>query len=337
MRTEATTWRWPEPGSISYCYSCNVSNGPSVSVAVPLYNEEDVVETLVARLGAVLDALPGTGHEMVLVDDGSFDRTADILRRLAADDARMVVIELSRNFGHQAAMSAALARTQGDVVVMMDGDLQDHPEVIPRFLAQHANGYDVVYARRVARKEGWLKRLSYYLFYRLIRMLSDLTLPVDSGDFCLVTRRVAKQMSRLPERNRYLRGLRTWVGFRQTAIEVERGERGAGSSKYSLPKLLRLALDGIFSFSIVPLRAATALGLLAITMSSLFAAYAVYVRLFLGRSPEGFTALLVAIVFLFGVQFLMFGILGEYVGRIYEETKGRPQYVVKAVTESRTS
>lgn len=287
------------------------------------------------RLGAVLDALPGEGHEIVLVDDGSSDRTVEILKGLAADDPRLVIVELSRNFGHQPAMSAALAQTTGDVVVLMDGDLQDAPEAIPRFLEEHAKGYDVVYARRVRRKEGPLKRLCYYLFYRLIRMLSHLSLPVDSGDFCLVSRRVADHMSRLPERNRYLRGLRTWVGFRQTAVEVERGEREVGQSKYSLTKLLRLAFDGIFSFSVLPLRAATAVGLLAIAASSLFAAYAVYVRIFLGRAPEGFTALLVAIVFLFGIQFLMFGILGEYIGRIYEETKGRPQYLVKTVTDSR--
>ena len=313
-----------------------MSEEPRVSVAVPLFNEEDVVEELVLRLLTVFDALPGGDHEIVAVDDGSRDRTAEILRSLAADDPRLVVIELSRNFGHQAAMSAALAHSTGDVVVMMDGDLQDEPDAIPRFLAEHAKGYDVVYARRVGRKEGWLKRTAYYLFYRLIGALSELPLPLDSGDFCLVTRRVADQMVHLPERNRYLRGLRTWVGFRQTSIDVERAERQAGVSKYSLGKLVRLAFDGIFSFSVVPLRLATATGLVAILVSSLFAAYAVFVRVFLGRSPEGFTALLVAIVFLFGVQFLMFGILGEYVGRIYEETKARPQYVVKAMTGSRS-
>lgn len=317
------------------CYSWIVPYGPRVSVAVPLLNEEGVVETLVRRLRAVLDALPGMDHEIVVVDDGSSDRTAEILKGLAAEDQGLVVIELSRNFGHQAAMSAALANTKGDVVVMMDGDLQDLPEAIPIFLAEHAKGYDVVYARRVGRKEGWPRRLAYYLFYRLIRMLSHLSLPVDSGDFCLVTRRVANHMSQLPERHRYLRGLRSWVGFRQTSVDVERGEREVGSSKYSLTKLLRLAFDGIFSFSVLPLRAATVIGLLAIAASSLFAAYAVFERLFLGRSPQGFTALLVAIVFLFGVQFLMFGILGEYVGRIYEETKGRPHYLVKAKTDSR--
>lgn len=305
---------------------------PSVSVAIPVFNEEAVVGELLRRVGTVLDELPGGPHEIVIVDDGSSDRTAGTLRRLAADEERLVVIELSRNFGHQAAMSAALAHTAGDVVVMMDGDLQDAPEAIPRFLDEYARGHDVVYARRVGRKEGWPRRLAYFAFYRLIRLLSRLSLPLDSGDFCLVSRRVARHMSRMPERHRYLRGLRSWVGFRQTAVDVERQARVAGTSRYTLSKLLRLAFDGIFSFSVLPLRAATLVGFLAMSASGLFALYAVYERLFLGRSPQGFTALLVAIVFLFGVQFLMFGILGEYVGRIYEETKARPHFVVKRRT-----
>ncbi|MEM7354920.1 MAG: glycosyltransferase family 2 protein [Acidobacteriota bacterium] len=314
----------------------SVSAQPSVSVAIPVFNEEAVVGDLLRRLGAVLDTLPaprsGASHEIVIVDDGSSDRTAEALRRLSAGDHRLVVIELSRNFGHQAAMSAALDNTTGDVVVMMDGDLQDAPEAIPRFLEEHAKGFEVVYARRVGRKEGWPRRLAYFLFYRLIRSLSRFPLPLDSGDFCLVSRQVATQMSQMPERHRYLRGLRSWVGFRQTAIDVEREARVAGTTKYTLSKLLRLAFDGIFSFSTLPLRVATFIGFLAMLASGLFASYAIYARLFLDRSPAGFTALLVAIVFLFGVQFLMFGILGEYVGRIYDETKARPRYIVRQIT-----
>jgi dolichol-phosphate mannosyltransferase len=305
---------------------------PNVSVAIPVFNEEAVVGDLLRRLGAVLDELPGDSHEIVIVDDGSSDRTAQALRQLSASEHRLVVIELSRNFGHQAAMSAALDNTSGDVVVMMDGDLQDAPEAIPRFLEEFAKGYDVVYARRVGRKEGWPRRLAYSLFYRLIRSLSRLPLPLDSGDFCLVSRQVATQMSRMPERHRYLRGLRSWVGFHQTAVDIEREARSAGTTKYTLSKLLRLAFDGIFSFSTLPLRAATLVGFLGMLASSLFALYAIYARLFLNRSPEGFTALLVAIVFLFGVQFLMFGILGEYIGRIYDETKARPRYIVRQIT-----
>lgn len=311
---------------------------PSVSVAIPVFNEEAVVDDLLRRLGSVLDGLPGGPHEIVIVDDGSSDQTALNLRRLAAEEPRLVVIELSRNFGHQAAMSAALANTNGDVVVMMDGDLQDAPEAIPGFLEQYGKGYDVVYARRVGRKEGWPRRLSYFMFYRLIRLLSRLSLPLDSGDFCLVSRRVATRMSQMPERHRYLRGLRSWVGFRQTSVDVERHARSTGTTKYTLSKLLRLAFDGIFSFSVLPLRAATLFGFLAMSASGLFAVYAIYARFFLERSAlafTGFTALLVAIVFLFGVQFLMFGILGEYIGRIYEETKARPHYIVKKTTGPR--
>ena len=308
---------------------------PSVSVAIPVFNEEAVVDELLRRLGSILDTLPGGPHEIVVVDDGSSDRTAEILRRRAVDEPRLVVVELSRNFGHQIAMSAALANTSGDAVVMMDGDLQDAPEAIPRFLEEHAQGFDVVYARRVGRKEGWQRRLAYFLFYRLIRLLSRLSLPLDSGDFCLISRRVADHMSRLPERHRYLRGLRGWVGFRQTSVDVERQARAAGTPKYTLSKLLRLAFDGIFSFSVLPLRAATLIGFLAMSASGLFVIYAIYARFFLDSSAlafTGFTALLVAVVFLFGVQFLMLGILGEYVGRIYEETKDRPHYIVKRKT-----
>ncbi len=314
-----------------------MAKNPSVSVAIPVFNEEAVVGELLRRVGAVLDDLPGGPHEIVIVDDGSSDQTAGLLERLAASEPRLVVLELSRNFGHQAAMSAALDNAGGDVVVLMDGDLQDAPEAIPRFLEEHARGYDVVYAKRVGRKEGWPRRLAYFAFYRLIRMLSRLDLPLDSGDFCLVSRQVADQMSRLPERHRYLRGLRSWVGFRQTAVDVERQARGAGTTKYTLSKLLHLAFDGIFSFSVLPLRAATLVGCLATSASGLFAVYAVFERLVLGIAHDGFTALLVAVVFLFGVQFLMFGILGEYVGRIYEETKSRPHYIVKKKTGTQAS
>ena len=235
---------------------------------------------------------------------------------------------LSRNFGHQAALSAALDHASGDVVVVMDGDLQDAPEAIPRFLEVHRQGFDVVYARRTSRKEGWVLRACYYLFYRMIAALSDLRLPLDAGDFSLLSRRVVDRLKGIPEHHRYLRGLRSWIGFRQTGIPVERSERAAGRSGYTLGKLLRLAFDGIFAFSMAPLRAAALLGLVAIFAAALFSAYAVYVKFVLGRAPQGFTALILVITFFAGAQLLFLGIIGEYLGRVYEETKGRPQYIV---------
>ena len=216
----------------------------------------------------------------------------------------------------------------------MDGDLQDPPEALPLFLERFREGYDVVFARRRARREAWWLRLAYYLFYRLIDRMSDLPLPVDSGDFALLSRQVVKALKSSPERHRYLRGLRTWVGFRQCALDVERPARPAGSTKYSPGKLFRLAFDGIFAFSVIPLRAATLLGALALTSCSVYVLYALIAKLFYSISPQGFTALIVAVVFLSGVQLVFLGIIGEYIGRIYQEVKRRPQYLVRRLTRS---
>jgi polyisoprenyl-phosphate glycosyltransferase len=304
---------------------------PRVSLAIPLYNEELVVPELLRRVDAVLDSIPGGPHEIVFVDDGSTDRTLAALHAAAARDPRLVVVSLSRNFGHQAALTAALDHVTGDVTVVMDGDLQDAPEAITAFLERYAQGYDVVYARRVKRKEAWYLRLSYFLFYRLALKLSDLRLPVDAGDFGLMSRRVIDQLRRTPERHRYLRGLRTWVGFQQIGVTVERAERHAGDSKYGPLSLLRLASDGIFAFSIVPLRAAAGVGLAAIAAVCVYSAYAIYARVVMHESPAGFTATIVVVTFLAGINLLFLGVIGEYVGRVYEEVKGRPVYVVGSV------
>jgi hypothetical protein len=218
----------------------------------------------------------------------------------------------------------------------MDGDLQDEPKVIPEFLAEYEKGYDVVYAVRQDRKEHWLLRTCYDSFYRLISVLADIELPQGAGDFALVSRRVVEQMKRTGERHRYLRGLRTWVGFRQRGLPVERAARLTGKSKYSLRKLLQLAFDGIFSFSVVPLRAAFLLGCLTIAGSLAFSAYAVFAKVVLGQQTVGFTTLILAITFLAGVQLLFLGVIGEYIGRIYQECKHRPHYVVDRVIHSGT-
>jgi glycosyltransferase involved in cell wall biosynthesis len=308
-----------------------------LSVAIPVHNEESVLPELLRRLRTVLDALPSGPHEMLFVDDGSRDRTFPMLEEAARQDPRIVALSLSRNFGHQPAITAALDHVSGDAVVVMDGDLQDIPEVISQFVEKFHEGYDVVYAKRVRRKEPWPLRFCYFLFYRLMASLSDIRLPLDSGDFGLMSRRVIDQLRRMPEHHRYLRGMRTWVGFRQVGVEVERAERHSGRSKYSLVRLLKLAFDGIFAFSIVPIRAAAILGAGVIAFSALYILYALYAKLVLHESPQGFTALIVAMTFLSGMVLLFLGIIGEYVGRIYEETKGRPQYIVGRSTIDKKS
>lgn len=307
-----------------------MSKPPRVSLAIPVFNEEAVIPELIRRTSAVIDALPGGPHEIVLVDDGSSDRTLELLEQAAEKDARIVVVSFSRNFGHQMAFAASLDQVSGDVAILLDGDLQDPPEATPTLLDWHQQGYDVVYVRRVGRKESWWLRACYYLFYRLMASLSSVQLPLDAGDFGLMSRRVIDELRRMPEQHRYLRGLRTWVGFRQIGIPIERSARHAGRTKYSPLKLLKLASDGIFAFSIVPLRAAAVLGATAIGASFLFALYALYAK-FRMHSPQGFTALIFVIMFFSGINLLFLGIIGEYVGRSYEETKGRPHYVIRKV------
>jgi glycosyltransferase involved in cell wall biosynthesis len=302
-----------------------------LSVAIPLHNEETVLPELLRRTLGALDQIAGGPHEIVIVDDGSTDRTFALLEEAARQDSRVRAISLSRNFGHQAALTAALDHVAGDAAVVMDGDLQDIPEVIPQFVERYHQGFDVVYAQRLRRKEPWPLRLSYFVFYRIMATLSDVQLPLDSGDFGLMSRRVIDQVRRMPEHHRYLRGMRSWVGFQQTGLTVEREKRHSGKSKYNLWRLLRLATDGIFAFSIVPIRAAAILGAAAVGVSMVYLFYALYYRFILNRSPQGFTALIAAITFLSGILLFFLGVIGEYVGRIYEETKGRPIYVVERV------
>ena len=307
---------------------------PRISIAIPVYNEESVLPELIRRVTSVMDTAAGGPHEIIFVDDGSSDRTLAMLERAAERDPRIVVVALSRNFGHQSALTAALDYVSGDVAILMDGDLQDPPEALPTLLEWYERGYDVVFVRRTDRKEAWWLRACYHLFYRAIAVLSSLQLPLDAGDFGLISRAVINEMRRMPEHHRYLRGLRTWVGFRQIGIAIPRAARHAGQSKYSTFKLLKLAFDGIFAFSIVPLRAASLVGAIAVGLSGVFSLYSLYVKFWL-HSPQGFTALILAMTFLSGVNLFFLGIIGEYVGRIYEEAKARPQYVIRKLTRKR--
>jgi glycosyltransferase involved in cell wall biosynthesis len=299
-----------------------------ISVAVPVYNEEAVLPELLRRLRGVLDTLPGGPHEMVFADDGSRDATAALLRAEAGSDARVRVVELSRNFGHQIALTAALDHCRGDAIVMMDGDLQDAPELIPEFVRRWLAGADVIYAVRSRRAEGWLLRTCYHLFYRLIEQAADLKLPRDSGDFCLVSAEAAAAMRGARERNRYVRGLRTWVGFRQEAFPVERQARQAGASKYGWRRLFGLAFDGIFSFSTAPIRLAVWMGAATVVLTALLGLFWI-IGWSAGAAPQGFTALAISIAFFGGVQLVFLGLIGEYVGRIYDEVKQRPLYIIR--------
>lgn len=308
-----------------------MTTGLRLSLAIPVHNEESVLPELLRRAGAVLEQVPGGPHEMIFVDDGSTDRSLAVLEEAVEQDPRLVVFSFSRNFGHQAAISAAVDHVTGDAVIIMDGDLQDTPESIPIFLEKYFQGYDVVFAKRVNRKEPWWLRACYFLFYRLIHALSDIRLPLDSGDFGLMSRRVVDQIRQMPEHQRYMRGLRTWVGFKQIGVPLERAERHSGRTKYTPARLLKLASDGIFAFSIVPLRAATLLGVCGISFALLYAIYSLFAKYFLGRSPQGFTATTILITLLSGFILLFLGVIGEYVGRIYEEVKARPNYIVSRV------
>lgn len=303
-----------------------------LSIAIPVYNEEEVIPELLRRIRATLDAIPYGPHEVVFVDDGSSDASVELLEEAARNDSRFIVIVLSRNFGHQGALSAALDYVSGDAIVFMDADLQDRPEAIASFLEKYQQGYDVVYAKRLSRKESFWLRASYKIFYRVLGSLSETQIPMDAGDFGLVSRRVANELRRLREHHRYLRGLRSWVGFRHIGIEVERDSRFAGKAKYDLGRLFRLAFDGIFAFSTFPIRAAGLLGMSALAASAFYALYAMYAKFALHRSPQGFTAIIILMTFLSGVHLIFLSVIGEYVGRVYQEVKRRPVYIVEHIT-----
>jgi dolichol-phosphate mannosyltransferase len=280
-----------------------------------------------------MDGLEGAS-EAVLVDDGSKDSSLEIMRDLRQRDPRVRYVSLARNFGHQIAVTAGLAFAQGDAVIVLDADLQDPPELIPTMIEKWRAGYQVVYAQHIARqREGVTKKLFAYLFYRFLRLLTNEDIPADTGDFCLMDRKVVDVLNSLPERGRYLRGLRAWIGFRQTAVPFEREARFAGKVKYTFRKSFSLAVTGIVSFSRVPLRVATYLGLLVAGFALVMVVLVVYWRLFHPAAPLiGYTIITAAIFFLAAVQLFCLGILGEYIGRVYEEVKGRPLYTLKEVS-----
>jgi len=284
---------------------------------------------LVERINALMDSSP-LAIEVVLIDDGSKDDTAMRIRQLALTDDRYHGVLLSRNHGHQLALTAGIASAKGtEALFVIDGDLQDPPELLPEFYKLLKEGNDVVYAVRKKRKEGWIKKTGYYLFYRLLRSISYVEIPLDSGDFALISRRVVDILNKMPEESRYLRGMRSWVGFKQTGFEYERDARAAGESKYSFKQLFGLAYNGIFNFSEFPIKFMSRTGVTAILISLIYFIIVVIKKLFFVQVVEGFTALLFVIILFSGVQLLALGIIGEYVLRIFFQSKGRPLYIIK--------
>ncbi len=305
---------------------------PKYSLVIPVFNEEANIPELYRRLHKVMETLEGTG-EMILVNDGSRDRTLQLLRELHAQDPRICYLSFARNFGHQTAVTAGLNYSRGECVIILDADLQDPPELIPELIQRWQEGYAVVYAQRTQRhKENWFKRFTAYAFYRILRQLADVDIPTDTGDFCLLDRQVVEVLNQMPERDRYLRGLRSWVGFPQTAVPYERDPRFAGEVQYTFGKSLSLAINGLVSFSKVPLRLSTYVGLAAAIISIFMATLVLYWRIYTPASPlTGFATIMIAVFFLGAVQLVSIGILGEYIGRIYEQVKGRPLYILAEV------
>lgn len=302
---------------------------PEVSIVIPLYNEEDVFSELIGRLTKLIDSFHKK-IEVILVDDGSSDSTAELMRTLALQDERFQSVILSRNFGHQIALSAGLQQISAtDAVFIIDADLQDPPELLQQFYQLYEEGYDVVYAIRKNRKEGILKKLAYATFYRIMDKISYVRIPLDTGDFSLISARMAKLLNEMPEESRYLRGMRSWLGFRQIGVEYDRAERMSGESKYSLKKLFQLAFNGIFNFSEFPIKLITNLGLLTILSSIGYLIYVVAKKLIYGNVPEGFTGLLFVLVLFGGIQMLSLGLIGEYVLRIFFQVKQRPLFVIR--------
>lgn len=308
----------------------DTSDTPLLSIVIPCFNEEDVITSTVNRLRAFCATVKDVRVELIFVDDGSQDDTRARLKSFGTEDPRIRIIGFARNFGHQVAVTAGIDAARGDAVVLIDADLQDPPEVIHGMLTLWREGYDVVYGTRTDRPgESLFKRVTARLFYRVLSRLSDVPIPLDTGDFRLMDRRVADTLRAMPERDRFIRGMVSWVGFRQTALPYQRAERLAGESKYPLRRMLRFATDGILSFSTKPLQISIALGMFAAFLSVLGVLYALYMRLFTHIWVEGWTALMIAILFLGGTQLISVGILGEYIGRIYAEIKQRPLYIVQ--------
>ncbi len=299
------------------------------SVVVPVYNEEQVVLESYKRLKTVMDSIKEP-YEIIFVNDGSRDRTARIINEICDADKNIKLVDFSRNFGHQIAITAGMDYSEGSAIVVIDGDLQDPPEVIPQMLEKWREGYDVVYGKRARRNgESLFKKLTAAAFYRLLQKMTDVEIPVDTGDFRLIDRKVCDALKRINERNRYVRGIISWLGFRQTGVEFVRDGRFAGETKYPLKKMLKFAFDAITSFSYKPLKLATYLGFILSLFSFIYLLEVLYERLFTHNTIQGWASTLAVNLFFNGIILMILGVVGGYIGRIYDEAKGRPLYIVR--------
>ncbi|MFZ1705167.1 MAG: glycosyltransferase family 2 protein [Saprospiraceae bacterium] len=302
-----------------------------ISLVIPLYNEEENIDSLYRRCTDALTSW-ATSYEVICVNDGSQDNTLSLLRKVHDNDPRWKVISLSRNFGHQQAYLCGLNRANGQFVSLIDGDLQDPPELLENFYnTMILNNYDVVYGVRRKRKEGYFKKLLYKVYYLILKKMASIEIPLDSGDFCMMKRNVVQNMLQMKEQSLFLRGIRSWLGYNQYGYEYERDARLVGEPKYTFKKLLQLAYNGIFSFSQLPIKILTTLGFWVVSISILYSIYALYIKITNPDVPQGFTTLAIAILLLGGIQLLALGIIGEYVLRIYDETRNRPHYIENEV------
>jgi dolichol-phosphate mannosyltransferase len=304
-----------------------------ISIIVPLYNEQAVFDNLIERLVKVIDTTLFS-CEVILIDDGSTDKTSILVEEICKKDSRFTGILLSRNHGHQLAVSAGLANVRGlKGAMIIDGDLQDPPELVNEFYELLVNGYDVIYAIRKNRKESFLKKVAYSTYYRLQKKISSFNIPIDSGDFSMLSRRVVDNMNNMPEQSRYLRGMRAWVGFKQIGYEYDRDERQAGETKYSWKKLFELAFNGIFNFSDFPVKFITRTGFITVVFSLVYFGYNIYRKFFYNDVPQGFTATILAIILFSGVQLISLGLIGEYVLRIYNQVRNRPLFIIEKIIQ----
>jgi polyisoprenyl-phosphate glycosyltransferase len=302
------------------------------TIIVPVYDEQDVISESYKKLKQTADSLNET-YEIIFINDGSRDNTQEIIQKICIRDKNVKLINFSRNFGHQVAISAGMDFAEGQAVIIIDADLQDPPELIPLMIKKWKEGFDVVYGRRTSRKgECFFKKITAFLFYRFLRMLTDVDIPADTGDFRLIDRKVCDVMTEIKERNRFVRGLVSWAGFRQTSVEYVRNKRFAGKTKYPVGKMIRFAANAIISFSYKPLRTATFLGFLLSISGFGYFIFVIYQRLFTDNTVEGWTSIISINLIFFGIVLIILGIIGEYVGRIYDESKNRPLYIVKSAT-----
>jgi glycosyltransferase involved in cell wall biosynthesis len=310
-------------------------NIPIISFVIPLYNEEANFDELSKRASDIAHTL-GLTCEILFINDGSSDKTPQLMEELSRRDERFTSVFLSRNYGHQIALSAGLTMARGtEAIMILDGDLQDPPEMVTEFYAKLKEGYDVVYGVRTKRKESKIKKIAYWSFYRLLKSIAQIDLPLDSGDFCMISRRAVNYLNQMPEQNRFIRGMRTWIGFKQIGITYERSARYAGETKYSWKKLFELAYSGIFNFSVFPVKLVTRMGMSAFGLGFIYLLYTLIQKILFNNVPIGFTAIVFSILLFSGVQLISLGIIGEYAYRIYQQVQQRPLFIIDKVIKNK--